>query len=205
MSNTKTAVAETAKARPALAALIESSNNTLTEADARAAGYSDEEIDLLKVKLRKVEQMTLIRMQDAEFGRLEKVCVAHENTLPGDLLRQDYWAHVAPQLQAWARIEVRANDRSWLWEGVVLDAGRNWAIVHQLSLTHFGGADIAKTNAAIAAEYAGLPYEVQFRGEFELWSVIRKSDRAVMSEKLATKAAADKYLRERQQADRVPA
>lgn len=210
MSNPKTARAEagaqSSDSKPAedraaaLQDLVATGN--ATEEELRAAGYTTEEIKSVATKLRRVEQLAPVRMQDAEFGRMEKVCVAHENTLPQDLLRQDYWAHVAQDLRPWARIEVRANDGTWLWEGVVLEAGRNWANVRELHLHQFTTKDMAQTNAAIQAEYAGMPYEVRYRGEFELWSVVRKSDDAVMHEKEATKNGADTWLRERLKADR---
>jgi len=160
--------------------------------------------EVLTVQPRKIEAMEPARMQDAEFMRAQKVAIAHANTLPEDLLRHDYWAHVAQSLSPWTRIEVRANDGSWLFEGVVRECGRNWAHVHCLNLYQLGN-DTAKVNDAIAAEYAGLPYEVVYRGEFEQWSVIRKSDRAVIHDKEATKAGADRWMIERQKADKIAA
>ena len=152
---------------------------------------------------RKIQQLEPVRMQDAEFKRLEKVCVAQPNTLPDDLLRQDYWAHVAPTLMPWTRIEARADDATWMADLVVLEAGRNWANVRMLHVYYFTDVDMAKTNAAIQAEYAGLPYEVKYRGEHSKWSVLRKSDQAVMHEEEGTKAGADFWMRERVKADKT--
>lgn len=154
-------------------------------------------------KKRDAAQLAPIRLQEADFGRTVFVCTAMPGTLPEDLAHQAYWAHVAPSLKPWARIEVRADDASWYAECLVLEAGRNWANVKTLHCWNLSGEDIARTSAAIAAEYAGLPYEVKFRGEHCLWSVLRKADAAVMHEGEATKAGADQWLRERMKADRT--
>ena len=152
---------------------------------------------------RKVTQMDQPRFKGVEFMRSEYLCTAHPNTTPEDLLAPEYWAHISAQLRPRDRIEAWANDGSWMAEYVVLEAGRNWANVKTLNCWNLSGEDIARTSAAIAAEYAGLPYEVKFRGEHCLWSVLRKSDNAVMHENEGTKGGADQWLRERMKADRT--
>jgi hypothetical protein len=132
------------------------------------------------------------RMQEAEFARAVHVVTADAEHLPQDLERQDYWAHVAQNLRPWTRLEVRADDGTWYAECLVLEAGRNWANVKVLQPSTTSRPPTSpQTQAAIAEEYARLPYEVSFRGEHELWGVIRKSDNAVMHDKEGTKAGAD--------------
>lgn len=147
-------------------------------------------------------QLNPTRMQDAEYARVVRVVTAEPGTTLEDLQRQDYWAHVANTMSPWMRMEVRADDGSFYAEGLVLEAGRNWATVKILQSWNLDTADVARTRSARMEEYAGLPYYVMFRGEHELWSVIRKSDNAVMHEKEGTRAGADRWLQERLKADK---
>lgn len=146
---------------------------------------------------RKVRAMEMARFTGEEFSRERWVCTAFERTNPEDLLKPEYWAHVATKLTPRSRIEAWADDGSWMAEYVVLEAGRNWARVHLLNVSHFTSADIAQTLADHMS-----PYEITHRGPHAKWSVIRKSDRQVLSEGYETARAAAEYMDERVKADR---
>ena len=146
---------------------------------------------------RKAEQLQPIRMKPAEFARTVYVATAHANTIPEDLCKPEYWAHVASSLKPWDRLEVRADDGTWYAEGLVLEVGRGWSRCHLLKVENLSSIDVAQTQAI---QLAG--YEIQYRGEFSRWSVIRKSDRAVVREELGTQGSALDWVHERLKADR---
>jgi hypothetical protein len=146
---------------------------------------------------RKVRPMEVMRFNGEEFSRMAWVCTAFEHTNPEDLLQPEYWAHVATKLTPRSRIEAWADDGSWMAEYVVLEAGRNWARLHLLTVHHFTSADIAQTLADRMS-----PYEITHRGPHAKWSVIRKSDRQVLSEGYETARGAAEYMDERLKADR---
>lgn len=147
-------------------------------------------------------QLNPSRMQDAEFTREVKTVTAEAGIEPRDLERQDYWAHVGQNLKPWTRIEVKADDGTWFADCIVLAAGRNWANVKVLQAFDLTSADVDRTRASQVEEYLGLPYEVRYRGEHELWGVLRKSDNAIMHTGAQTKGEADTWLRERLKADK---
>ena len=143
-------------------------------------------------EVRKVTPMELQRFKGSEYERAEYVCTAHDHTTPQDLLEPGYWAHVSTLLRPRARVEAWANDGTWMAEYVALEAGRNWARLHLLQVYHFTSGDMAMTQAD-----AMTPYEITFRGPHSKWSVVRKSDRAVLHEGSDTARGATDWLTER--------
>lgn len=141
---------------------------------------------------RKVEQLNPTRMKEAEFERQTYFAKAHENTHPEDLLDRAYWAHVATRLKPWDKVEVVANDGTWWAEFLVLEAGRTWAKVEMLRHKSLTASDVSASQAT-----AMTPYEVVHRGTDSKWSVIRKSDRAVMHEGEETQGGAIDWLNDR--------
>ena len=141
---------------------------------------------------RKVTPMDMPRFKGSEYERAEYVCTAHDHTTPQDLLEPGYWAHVSTLLKPRARVEAWANDGTWMAEYVTLEAGRNWARLHLLQVYHFTSGDMAMTQAD-----AMTPYEITFRGPHSKWSVIRKSDRAVLHDGSDTARQATEWLTER--------
>lgn len=136
------------------------------------------------------------RFKQRNFEVSDFVYTAHENTVPEDLLRQDYWAHIAQELTPRARIEAWANDGSWMAEYVVLDTGRNWAKLHLLAKHQLSKLDPAQAEAEAAS-----PYSIEHRGPHAKWSVLRKSDNEVVHEGSETREGAATWLRERLKAE----
>lgn len=118
--------------------------------------------------------MTGERIKEQEFQRTIWVATSLENTIPEDLLAPEYWAHVSAMLKPWDRIEVRANDGSWLAELLVLESARNWARVHILNAYKLTTTDMAMTQAEIRGKYAD--FRIEHMGPHEKWCVIRRSD-----------------------------
>lgn len=132
------------------------------------------------------------RLRGREFEVNEYVYTAHEGTQPKDLLSPEHWAHVATQFRPRDRVEAWANDGTWMAEFVVLEAGRNWSRLYQLTEHRLTTADVAMTQASQLD-----PYEIAHRGPHEKWSVIRKVDRAVVHSGEETRDGADAWLKNR--------
>lgn len=141
---------------------------------------------------RKVRQIDAQRFASLEYGREAWLATAFDSTTPQDLLEPSYWAHVSMKLRPRAHVEAWANDGTWMAEYVVLDCGRNWAKLHLLSVHHLTTGDVSASQADVMS-----PYEISFRGPHSKWSVIRKSDRAVMHEGSETMMDATEWLQER--------
>lgn len=163
------------------------------------------EIEKVKTEIRKPEQppaadpakrmqaqaLLPSRMKECEFERTLWVITAHENTRPEDLMEPDYWTHVAERLKPWDKIEARADDGSWYAELLVLDVSRRWATVHALRIDHLTTKDLSLSKA-LSDDYA-----VEWKGPAHKFSVVRKSDGALLHEGEQTKAGAFQWLTNR--------
>ena len=129
---------------------------------------------------RKVEPITMTNLASAEFIRNIHCATIPFGTKPEDLLKPEYWAHVSAEFKAWGRIEARAEDGTWFAEYLITEVGRNWAKVKLLSKHDLTTRDVSMTESE---KYSNpdLPYEVKWRGQAK-WSVVRKSDKAVMKD-----------------------
>ena len=124
-------------------------------------------------------QLNTNRMKRAETLRTLYVVNAMEGTTRKDLLKTDYWCHVSVMFKPLDRLEVRADDGSFLAEYLVISCDRTWTKVKEL--TWYELSEVAEPDE----ELRELVYK--YRGPHAKHSVIRTSDDAVMVEKLATK------------------
>ena len=107
-----------------------------------------------------------------------------------DIENPGYWAHVAARLRNKARIEVHAEDGSFYAEYLVINADKTWAKV--LCLRFIDLKETAKLTAEQATSiFSG--YDVKFRGPRK-WSVVRKSDNAVLQEGMHSEEDSRKWL-----------
>lgn len=147
-------------------------------------------------KEAKLEQATDARVKPAEFARNIWVMVAHATNSAKDLLKPEFWAHVAQKLKRHDRIEAWADNGLWYAELLVLDSGRGWARVHLLQF-----ADLQVDSAPGQTIQKG-GYEIIWRGEHHKWSVVRLSDKEVVSEGHGTQGPAVDWLDERLKVER---
>ncbi len=126
----------------------------------------------------------------AEHVRETWCITAAFGTRREDIENPSYWAHVAQKLRPKSKIEVFTEDGSFYAEYLVLSSDKTWAKVLNLRFV-----DLKKL-ATIPEEQAKTitdGYEIKFRGP-KKWSVIRKSDRAVLQEGLHSEQDAGKWL-----------
>lgn len=108
-----------------------------------------------------------------------------------DMLKSDYWTHVAPQLRVGHRVEVLSADGSWWAMLIVRAVGRHEAVVQALQHVVLGDAE------DIAAE--DMPYKVMWRGPAKKFGVVRKSDGEVIRDEFPVKEQAMKWLKNHMQ------
>lgn len=152
---------------------------------------TDEQSKPAAVPERKIQPIEEARIKSGDFVRAFYVATAFDNTKPEDLLRPEYWAHFAQKLKLRDRIEVWANDASWVAEVVVLGATKNAADVRVLRVDHI---DAYQPEGATSDHLKS--YDVRYRGLHSQWSVVRLADNALVHEGEGSKAAADKWLAE---------
>lgn len=144
---------------------------------------------LKAVPERKVQPIEEARIKSGDFVRSFYMATAFENTEPTDLLKPEYWAHFAQKLRLRDRIEVWANDGSWVADVVVLGATKNAADVRLLRVDYI---DNVQPSGEAPSELKS--YDVRYRGIHSQWSVIRVADNAVVHEGEGSRTAADTWL-----------
>lgn len=141
---------------------------------------------------RKFEVLTGGRLKEASAARNHWQIEVSANTHPEDLLEPPFWAHIAARLRVRDRVEVWAEDASWFAEVLILDSARTWAkakfIVQPTRL------DRSVAESAKLAGNALALYDIRHRGDKGQWSVVRKSDKALVHEGEATREGAEAWL-----------
>lgn len=115
----------------------------------------------------------------ASFERQDWVANVPQDCTIEDIKRPDFWSLMAARLKPYDRIEVRADDGTWLAEVIVIGCDRTWAKVNVLNTYKLTGVEEA------AKETGSL--EFKFKGPGKKWCIIRKSDGEILREGIQTK------------------
>lgn len=147
---------------------------------------ADVGVQIPAAKGRATPTLSAVGLSVAEYKRVVWYCEAVEGVTLDDVLKTEYWAHVAARLQPFNRIEVVAYDGSWMADLIVLASGRTAAKVKVLSHHELAGgfADLSSVNTT---------HKVLHRGPRK-WSVIRLSDNAIIKEDIANREDAERAL-----------
>ena len=132
------------------------------------------------------------RLKLAEYARNIYSATPEASVPFEEILKPEYWVHVAAQLTPGTRIEVTPEDTSWFAE-LIVRSNTNKS-VHVAVLRHVKlDTPLPATKAEEAAN--AEPYEIKHRGGAG-WSVIRKADKTVLFEKGQSRAEAERFLDE---------
>ncbi len=137
-----------------------------------------------------VRAMETSRFKECEYERTIYVATAFEATTVEDLLKPEYWVHVASKLKAWDRIEARADDGTWWAELMVLESGRTFTRVRLLRHYSLTTDDVAQTQAGGIVDYI-----VEWKGPHTKWRVVRTIDNMVVHEGAGSKESANDWLK----------
>ncbi len=145
---------------------------------------------------RKMAPLSGARLRLAESMRVVYTATAPVGTLLEDILNPAWWATYSARLKPWDKVEVRVEDGSWYAEVMVLDSSRAWTKVHLMGHVNLTTGDISMVQQERMAAMASViaAHEITYRGSAG-WSVIRKSDRAVVHENAASREDAQGWLR----------
>ena len=148
---------------------------------------------------RKVEPQSEMTFQEHGWKQMAYDAIAANGVTPADVLKRDYWAHVAARFRTMTKIFIMADDRSWYGELIVWQNYSNGAAVSFISGPHY-----AEKVTALKEE---LEFEVFDGGLSKAWCVRRKKDGRVFIEGKTTAQEADAALRDwlKAQGSRRPA
>jgi hypothetical protein len=129
--------------------------------------------------------ITNSRVKDAAYVRNIFSATPEIGTKYEDVLKPEYWSHVAASFHPTDRIEVLSEDGSWFAELFVVSCGRNWAKVCPLRFVEL--------SESVPTE-AQDKFKVVWRGQVHKHSVVRIADNAVIKTEFATAADAKKWM-----------
>ena len=150
-----------------------------------------------KPEQKREVKLTNARIKEAGYDRNLWVITTEMGVTRKDLLKPDYWSHVAMQLRPYDRIEARTDDGVYFAEYLVLASDRTFAKVKELSWHSLTSKDVALTQAEMDAKEQ---YRYSYRGANLKHSIIRTSDNQVVTEKHDSKESAMLWLKEHEKA-----
>lgn len=131
------------------------------------------------------------RIQIGEAARNVYFVTVEPHTTKEELMDPSFWAHVAPKLTPFSRLEVTTDDVQYFLELLVVNCGTKWAVVKELKyLTLNGDEDFIEFENKMAE------YEIKWKGPKLKFSVIRKKDNETMKDSMGSKEEAATFLRE---------
>lgn len=128
------------------------------------------------------------RMRLAQYERQEWVANAPEGCTVEDIKDPAFWSLMSFQMKPYDRVEVRADDGTWVAEVLVIGCARNWAKVSVLQHHKLASAADAMKDDA--------DYRVQWKGPQKKWCIIRNSDDAFIREEIASRESAETQMKE---------
>ena len=118
-----------------------------------------------------------------EFARNSHTLIVTPDQSLKDIMKPTAWAHTAKKISPRDRIEVIAEDHSWMAELFVLSTSNLWVKTRILKEWKF----------EIETKDSDSIYEVKWRGPHSKWAVIFKTDNSVMQDGFDDQEAAKKY------------
>ncbi|MBG0801397.1 hypothetical protein IYW40_07870 [Methylocystis sp. H4A] len=123
------------------------------------------------------------RFQLAEHTRTIYFVTVEQLVKPEDVLKPDFWRHVASQLRPYDEIIVATDSCEWRMELLVCDVWHCGARVVELSRFDMSGQEEEDQSV-------GDDLRVRWRGPVNKWCVVRASDSVVMRGGLENKNVA---------------
>ncbi|WP_363350189.1 hypothetical protein [Methylocystis echinoides] len=115
----------------------------------------------------------------AESQRAEYFATVEETVTPEEVLKPDFWRHVATTLRPYDLIDVAVDSCDWFMRLLVADAWHNGVRVIELSRHDM-------TGEAEEAQSIGNDLRVKWRGPVNKWAVVR-SDGVILRANLPDK------------------
>lgn len=138
-------------------------------------------------------KLTHTRFKESGYVRTVWCATVPQDVTRKDLLKPEFWSHIAGQARPGDLIDVRVDDESFFAQYYVKSCSRTYVQVFELNWFDLSDAKTEKLQESMEE------FEYKYRGPYAKHSILRKSDGAVMIEKLDTKEAAVKWLFDYQQ------
>jgi hypothetical protein len=123
-----------------------------------------------------------------EFQRQSITIIAKPDQSIDDVMEPGAWATVSPKVRPWDRVDVIAEDGSYIAELFVVQVSKLWVRTALVNFTDLSKEDRSADNGKNDI------HEVKWRGPSAKHCVVRKSDGSVISEKHESKEDAHKSM-----------
>lgn len=151
-------------------------------------------------------ESTAVRQLDASnFSQAESIvneyfATIEQGTTRAEVLKPEFFAHIATKLRPYTEIRVVCEDGSLYARLLVLAAERTWARVHVLEWHDLTVKDVSQSQAESvqtpATPATAARHRVEWKGPHHKWSVIRNADNEYVHEGDNTREDAELWLRE---------
>jgi hypothetical protein len=143
---------------------------------------------------KKTEARKLIvpRFKDAAYERNIWQASIENGVTFDEVVKPEFWAHVAAKLKANDHIEVVAENGEYFGELLVIDSGRLWAKVAVLRFVELAAQEVPAALLTSAAS----GYRVEYKGPTLKHVVIRLSDNQIVQEGIPRKNEAELWVAE---------
>lgn len=134
-------------------------------------------------------------LKPADYARNRFLARPPEGTTIEDILKPEFWAHVARQFTPGGGdiVEVHPAGGAFYAELIVAEC-RKVGLVYDVRMVKLNYVPLVEEPKAGASTFAESEYAIVYRGAERKHTVTRKSDSAVISEGHATKQDAQKWL-----------
>ena len=141
-----------------------------------------------KQMVRKIQEA---RFKPSDFVSKRFTIVVETGTTMEDIMRPEYFCHVAKYLEVGNQIEVMSDDMSLYARVLVMNRTNVSARVFALEYHDLSDAE---TSAAVPGMVTSEDYEVVFRGIHSKWSIVKKDGGQVVLDGLEDRRTAGREL-----------
>jgi hypothetical protein len=142
----------------------------------------------IKVEVKEEQRVQLQSNRTREFGHWQNwhTVNAQVGTTRENILKEDYWAHVAQKYSKGDMLFVRADDNAWVAQYYITDCARTWVKVFELNWWDLKTVEMP----------LGLREDFVYHwfGNQDQCGVVRKSDGAAMIKGLKSKEQALEWI-----------
>lgn len=128
------------------------------------------------------------QFKQTEFVRQSLTIIAKPGQSIKDIMEPNAWATISPKVRGWDKVEVIAEDGSYVAELFVVQVSKLWVRTALVNFTDLSKEDRAEDDGAED------DYLVRYRGTIKKWCVVRKEDDSNVAEGLESREDAVKSL-----------
>lgn len=130
---------------------------------------------------KKVDHIAPSQLKQTDFVRQSLTIVAKEGQSIEDIMEPNSWATISPKVRGWDKVEVIAEDGSYVAELFVVQVSKLWVRTALINFTDLSKEDRAEDDGSNDDYYA------KYRGTIKKWCVVRREDDSNVSEGLESR------------------